>query len=104
MKHFKKLWIFASLVLAISFANTAYATDNALHLVYNGKFIKADIPPKLIEGRMLVPIRLLSELKNLTISWDGHTKTVTISDKSTGHVLKLTADQKTVYKDNQAIH
>jgi hypothetical protein len=38
-------------------------------------------PPKIINGRTLVPIRFISETFGATVDWDGTTKTITITYK-----------------------
>ena len=44
----------------------------------NGKEIKLDVAPYIVNGRTLVPIRFISETFGAEVVWDGTTKTVTI--------------------------
>jgi len=44
----------------------------------NGKTQSAAVAPLLLQGRTLVPLRLVSEQLGLTVKWDQKTKTVTI--------------------------
>lgn len=44
----------------------------------NGKEIKLDVVPYIVNGRTLVPIRFISETFGAEVVWDGTTKTVTI--------------------------
>ena len=44
----------------------------------NGKSMALDVAPYIVNGRTLVPIRLISEVFGADVSWDGTTKTVTI--------------------------
>ena len=38
-----------------------------------------DIPPRLSEGRVMVPIRFLTEELGLSVAWDNETKTVSVT-------------------------
>jgi hypothetical protein len=49
-----------------------------LSMFVNGKEIILDVPPTLLNGRTLLPVRALAEALNLTVSWDGSTQTVTL--------------------------
>ena len=40
--------------------------------------ITADVPPQIVDGRTLVPVRALAEAIESTVEWDADTKTVTI--------------------------
>lgn len=46
--------------------------------VLNGKRQSAEVAPLLIDGRTLVPLRLVSEQLGLKVNWEQNTKTVTI--------------------------
>ncbi|NUU60911.1 stalk domain-containing protein [Paenibacillus agri] len=46
--------------------------------VLNGKRQSAEVAPLLLQGRTLVPLRLVSEQLGLTVKWEQNTKTVTI--------------------------
>lgn len=43
--------------------------------------IELDVPPQLVNGRTLVPVRAVAESFNATVSWKGETTTVTIETK-----------------------
>lgn len=47
----------------------------------NGVQKTTDVPAQLINSRTFVPLRFLSEALGFEVSWDGDTKTVTISEK-----------------------
>ncbi|WP_018884182.1 stalk domain-containing protein [Paenibacillus massiliensis] len=46
--------------------------------VVNGKSKTTDVVPIVLDGRTLVPLRLVSEQLGLTVKWEQNTKTVTI--------------------------
>ena len=43
------------------------------------KEIQIDVPPQIINGRTLVPVRAVSESLNMNVGWDDSTKTVIIT-------------------------
>jgi len=46
----------------------------------NNSPVALDVPPKLVDGRTLVPLRFISETLGAVVSWDPDTYTVTIAD------------------------
>ena len=49
----------------------------------NGNEIKIDVPAKIVDGRTVVPVRVVAEGLNKTVDWNGEARTITISDKIT---------------------
>jgi len=45
----------------------------------NGVPVSLDVPPQIINGRTMVPIRFVSENLGAEVNWDSNTKTVTIT-------------------------
>src|SRR5690606_36354507 len=60
--------------LAIFPASPAGAADTQLKLFVNGREVKPDVPPVLMEGRVLLPIRFVSDLVNTPITWEDDTQ------------------------------
>jgi hypothetical protein len=50
----------------------------------NGVQIALDVPPKIIDGRTLVPLRFIGEALGCQVNWDESTQTVSISDTASG--------------------
>ncbi|HYG59328.1 MAG TPA: copper amine oxidase N-terminal domain-containing protein [Symbiobacteriaceae bacterium] len=44
----------------------------------NGQVRLLDVPPKIVEGRTLVPVRFVSESLGAKVDWEGATETVLI--------------------------
>lgn len=55
-------------------------TIDAQNIVVNGIQRPIDVPAKIIDGRTLVPARVVSETLDATVTWDGDTKVITIED------------------------
>ncbi|WP_036639996.1 stalk domain-containing protein [Paenibacillus durus] len=53
-------------------------TVNKKEFILNGKRQSAEVAPILLQGRTLVPLRLVSEQLGLTVKWEQKTKTVLI--------------------------
>lgn len=59
---------------------TAYAAD--ITIVVDGNTISSDVPPTIVQGRTLVPVRAVSESLNAQVAWNDALRTVTIAKGS----------------------
>lgn len=50
----------------------------------NGAAATLDVPPTIVNGRTLVPLRFISEELGAQVSWDAATQTVTVTTAATG--------------------
>lgn len=66
--------------LIILIVSGALASD-PVKLFVNGKEIKPDVGPRLIDGRVLVPVRWVAEALGADVEWDQGSKSVIISTK-----------------------
>lgn len=71
-------------------------TENStgeIQIFVNGQPISTDIPPRSVNGRVMVPIRFVAEALNCRVGWQGQTNAVTITDKkfTTAHANILPA-------------
>jgi len=85
------------LVVALSlFAPTyqrAAASPPMVTVLLDGLPVRFDVPPQIINGRTLVPFRLIAEAININVNWDGDTRTISASDGKTRVMLQI--DNKT---------
>lgn len=72
----KILCTFAALG-AIAFGSTAYAAEN-IGITVMDKPIQTDSPPLYTQGRVLVPLRAVSEALGATVDWDQKARTVSV--------------------------
>lgn len=56
--------------------SSVYAAEE-ISLEINGEAVETEVPPQIIDGRTMVPVRAIFELVGAEVSWDGDTKTVT---------------------------
>ncbi|MGB9860687.1 MAG: copper amine oxidase N-terminal domain-containing protein, partial [Moorellaceae bacterium] len=76
----RKRWIIiVGAVLLASIFTTIASADDAIKLFVNGKEIKPDVPPQIINGRTMVPIRWVAEALGADVQWDEQNRTVSVS-------------------------
>lgn len=75
-------------------------------MYFNGEEVKLAVAPKIVNGRTLVPLRVISEKLDCTVDWIGETRTATINRRRgqaeihTGNVEKIVkAEDGTVLMD-----
>ncbi|RPF47105.1 copper amine oxidase-like protein [Thermodesulfitimonas autotrophica] len=74
MKRAALVAILVGFLLFFGFA-AAGAWQN-VRLFVNGREIYPDVPPQIINGRTLVPLRAVAEALGADVRWDGNNKTV----------------------------
>lgn len=70
------------LVFSISSNGTVFAYDS-ISVVLNGQTLSFDVPPQLINGRTMVPVRAIFESLGATVNWESSTQTVTSAKGTT---------------------
>lgn len=79
------------LVLLSMFVMAPFAQASGDVTVFiNGLNLDMDVPPKIINGRTMVPIRAISENMGANVGWNGEMRLVTI--RSNGLSINLTID------------
>lgn len=72
------------------------AAAGDITLVVNGAVVRADVPPVIVDGRTLVPIRVVSESLGAQVSWEATTRVATIVSGASQIVLKVGEVRATV--------
>lgn len=90
----KKIFAFA-MVAALS-VSAAGATS----LVVDGTNVQTDVPPVIVDGRTLVPVRALFESLGATVGWEESTQTATATKGST--VISMQIGNTTAYVNGVA--
>jgi len=66
----KRKWmLLTALLLVTSLAGIAFTADS-IKLFVNGEEIRPDVPPQLIHGRTMVPIRWIAEALGADVQWE----------------------------------
>jgi hypothetical protein len=63
-----------------------------------GESVESDVPAQIINGRTMVPLRVLSESIGATVDWDSATRTVTVTTPE----IKGEAPEKVTYTEKTA--
>jgi len=81
----KKKWlaVIGVVILVSIFAITAFSSD-PIKLVVNGREIKPDVLPQVINGRTMVPIRWVAEALGADVQWDERNNAVVITKGISG--------------------
>ncbi len=116
-KGFKRL-IFSALAIAAMMTSTAFAKTVNMNLTYNGKthaysaseikikidgeeLAPKDMPPVVIEGRTMLPMRLIAQELGCDVLWNDETNQAFIINEN--YTVAFTLGSKTVIKNGQEI-
>lgn len=66
--------------------------DQTVTVLVNNRNLLLDVPPTIVQGRVLVPLRAIFESLKAEVNWDSNTKTVTGRKGDT--VIKLKVDDE----------
>ncbi len=92
-KRFYKL--LAAVVSAITLLSVPAMAQDDIKVFVDRAQITFDVPPQLIGGRTMVPLRAIFEAIGAEVSWDGPTKTVTAYNEA--YQVKATIGDNTMY-------
>ncbi|HLW49146.1 MAG TPA: copper amine oxidase N-terminal domain-containing protein [bacterium] len=70
-------------VLAQRGATSVSLVIGSPQAVVNGQAIPIDVPPMVVDGRTMVPLRFVSQTLGSTVNWDASSSTVTIASGGT---------------------
>lgn len=74
---------------------------SGIKVYYEGEKIGFDVPPQIINGRAMVPLRAIFETMGADIEWDDTTKTVTAIRGDT--VVQLTVGSDVAYVNGEPV-
>ena len=96
-KNFKKaLCLLMSTGMLFSGVTVAYGEESNISLQINGSEISAEVPPTIMEGRTMVPVRAIFEAVGANIDFDAETKTITAKKGDTTVNMTIGANAVTV--------
>lgn len=67
----------------------AYETQKRIQVKINDAYLNMDVPPVIINGRTMVPMRAILESLGATVSYDGKTSTVTAKAGTTTVIMSI---------------
>jgi len=74
-------FVLLSVLLLVCIPCAAGASDN-IKIFVNGQQVFSDVPPQAIDGRTMVPIRVVSEALGAQVTWNDNTKSVEITNNT----------------------
>lgn len=98
----KKLhWLFAVLMtfiwVGLPFGSTARASDGStIAVTLDSRPLYFDVSPRMIDGRVMVPLRAIFESLGAEVGWDGATQTITGQKEGLFVTLRLNDTQAEV--------
>lgn len=76
-------------VSLLAFPVVQVSADENISLTVNGKSIETQVPPTIIDGRTMVPVRDIFEACGAKVNWDANTKTITGEKGNTTVVMQI---------------
>lgn len=105
MKKRRSLFILTGIfVLFLGFycsVNEVSATPTTVAVIVDGKQLVFDVPPKIVNGRLLVPLRAIFEALEAQVDYESNTKTITASKDWQTVILRV---DQTEAKVNDEVH
>ena len=89
------LSLFVIVSLLFSSVPSVAAADPPIRLYVDGQELQADVPPQIIDGRTLVPVRVVADHLGFTVEWIAETQTVRLTGPRTVE-LRLGSSQARV--------
>lgn len=83
---FMTLFLFASMVTPV------YAKDNSINVQLNGENITFDVAPRMVNSRVMVPMRTIFEQLGVKVDWNSQTGAITATKDQT--VIKLNKNSR----------
>lgn len=80
MKKFS-LGLIVGLIIGVLSVGMATAAGN-IKLIINGQEIETDVPPQMVDGRVLVPARFVAEPLGATVEWKDNSVVITSANKN----------------------
>lgn len=81
-------------VIIISAANTGLASPK-IGIYINGVLTTGDVQPCLVNGRVMVPIRVIADSLGCRVIWDSHSNSVIIESERPLELMKVNGEKTT---------
>jgi hypothetical protein len=87
MKRF--ICVLMVLLLTISATSFTVSASNEVSVLLDGELLEFDVPPQIINGRTMVPMRKIFESLGATVEWEGNTRTITAQKENITIVMQI---------------
>ena len=99
----KLLSILLVLTFVFSLCTVTASAEENIRVIIDIKNVKFDVPPTIINGRTLVPLRAIFEALGATVEWDDATQTVTSEKGDTKISLTINSNIMTVNGEEKTL-
>ena len=93
--------VLLSSTMLLGGVSAVYGGEKNISLQINGSEISTEVPPTVIDGRTMVPVRAIFEAVGANIEFDAETKTITATKNDT--TVKMTVGAKTANVNNKEV-
>ncbi|SDC42220.1 N-acetylmuramoyl-L-alanine amidase [Paenibacillus sp. UNCCL117] len=87
---------FTCLLLSLLLIPVAFAETSSIQLFMNGKQLIPEVPPQIVKGNTIVPVRIIAEAVGSKVSWDPKQRKVSVNQGSTSIQLFIDKTSATV--------
>jgi len=84
-----KKWLLSTIAALTLVSSLLVQSVFSLELLFDGATLETDVPPQIVNGRTLVPMRAIFEAFGATVDWDADTRTAIATSHDTTIVLTL---------------
>lgn len=89
MPRISTILVIIALILAVSMPGLAESATGSIALYINGRAVPTDVPPVIINGRTMVPIRVISESLGAAVHWEPGTRQAVITSGANRVVITV---------------
>ena len=93
--------VLLSATMLLGGVSAVYGGEKSISLQINGSEISAEVPPTVIDGRTMVPVRAIFEAVGANIDFDAETKTITA--KKCDATVNMTVGTKVATVNNKEV-
>ncbi|KAB2336675.1 copper amine oxidase N-terminal domain-containing protein [Cytobacillus depressus] len=93
--------LLGAFIVSISQTNNTTNAASPIKLEVDGWVLYTDVSPQIVNGRALVPIRVISEQLGASVHWEAKTKKITIKNNSQS--ISLVIGEKQAIKVNEVV-
>lgn len=86
-------------VSLLAFPVVQVSADENISLTVNGEKVETQVPPTIIDGRTIVPVRDIFEACGAKVNWDANTKTITGEKGNTTVVMQIDSNMLFINED-----
>lgn len=93
--------LFTALIISLGLFNLTSCAASAISIVIDGREMQLDDPPRIVDGRTLIPVRAMFESFGMSVDWEGSTLTVHASNADDS--ISMTVGENKFYKNTSPI-